>query len=84
MFVPGPAQSGHQDWCGWHREVVRAAVQVLSEVASCVAVSFVSEDRAGVIVQVELVPVQGRHAMVAMAFFWKKSVSRAEAVYGQR
>lgn len=48
-------------------EGMRAAVQVLSEVASCVAVTFVSEDRGGVILQVDLVPVQGRRAMVALA-----------------
>lgn len=47
-------------------EGMRAAVQVLSELASCVAVTFVSEDRAGVIQQVELVPVHGCRAMVAL------------------
>lgn len=47
-------------------EGMRAAVQVLSEVASCVAVTFVSEDREGRIAQVDLVPVQGRRAMVAL------------------
>lgn len=47
-------------------EGMRAAVQVLSEVAGCVAMTFVSEDRGGVIVQVDLVPVQGQRAMVAL------------------
>lgn len=47
-------------------EAMRAAAQVLSELASCVAVTFVSEDRAGVIRQIELVPVHGCRAMVAL------------------
>lgn len=47
-------------------EGMRAAVQVLSELASCVAVTFVSEDRRGVMLQIDLVPVQGRRAMVAV------------------
>lgn len=47
-------------------EGLRAAVQVLSELASCVAVSFVGEDRGAVIRQVDLVPVHGCRAMVAL------------------
>lgn len=50
-------------------EGMRVAAQVLSEVASCVAVTFVSEDRGGrdgKVQQVDLVPVQGCRAMVAL------------------
>lgn len=47
-------------------ESMRVAAQVLSEVASCVAVTFISEDRGGSIEQVDLVPVQGTRAMVAL------------------
>ncbi|PCC67613.1 hypothetical protein [Nannocystis exedens] len=47
-------------------ESMRVAAQVLSEVASCVAVTFVSEDRGGKVSQVDLVPVQGRRVMVAL------------------
>lgn len=47
-------------------ESMRVAAQVLSEVASCVAVTFVSEDRGGKVSQVDLVPVQGCRAMVAL------------------
>ncbi len=47
-------------------EGMRAAVQVLSELASCVAVTLVSEDRRGVVQHIDLVPVHGRRAMVAV------------------
>lgn len=47
-------------------EQMRAAVQVLSELASCVAVTLVSEDRRGVMQQLDLVPVHGRRAIVAV------------------
>lgn len=47
-------------------EGMRAAVQVLSELASGVAVMFVSEDQHGVMTQVDVVPVHGCRAMVAL------------------
>lgn len=47
-------------------EAMRATVQVLSDLVGCVAVTFVSEDRVGVMRHVELVPVQGCRAMVAV------------------
>lgn len=47
-------------------EGMRAAVQVLSELASCVAVTLVSEARRGVVQVIDLVPVHGRRAMVAV------------------
>ena len=45
---------------------MRAAVQVLSELVGCVAVTFVGEGRRGVLRQVDLVPVQGRRALVVV------------------
>ncbi len=47
-------------------EGMRAAVRVLSELVGCVAVSFVGEGRRGVMRQVDLVPVQGRRALVVV------------------
>lgn len=47
-------------------EGMRAAVQVLSELASCVALTVVSEDQHGVMTQVDVVPVNGCRAMVAL------------------
>jgi len=45
---------------------VRAAVQVLAEVAGCVAVSFVGDARAGVVHSLELVPLVGARALVVL------------------
>ncbi len=45
---------------------MRAAVRVLSELVGCVAVTFVGEGRRGVMRQVDLVPVQGRRALVVV------------------
>jgi len=47
-------------------EGMRAAVRVLSELVGCVAVTFVGEGRRGVMRQVDLVPVQGRRALVVV------------------
>jgi heat-inducible transcriptional repressor len=47
-------------------EGMRAAVRVLSELVGCVAVTFVGEGRRGVMRQVDLVPVQGRRALLVV------------------
>jgi heat-inducible transcriptional repressor len=47
---------------------VRAAVQLLAEVAGCVAVSFVGDARAGVVESLEVVPVMGSRALVVLGF----------------
>ena len=47
-------------------EGMRAGVRVLSELVGCVAVTFVGEGRRGVMRQVDLVPVQGRRALVVV------------------
>ncbi len=47
-------------------EGMRAAVRVLSELVGCVAVTFVGEGRRGAMRQVDLVPVQGRRALVVV------------------
>lgn len=45
-------------------EGMRAATQVLSELVGCVAVTFVATGRRGIMKQVDLVPLQGAHALV--------------------
>lgn len=45
---------------------VRAAVQVLAEVAGCVAVSFVADARVGIVHALEVVPLVGARALVVL------------------
>jgi transcriptional regulator of heat shock response len=47
---------------------VRAAVQVLAEVAGCVAISFVGDARAAVVEALEIVPLVGPRALVVVGF----------------